>query len=330
MSFFQGFSLDTLLGVISCLLGIAALIIGTKAFHDCKIVKSSLNDRKEFKDSSSDYSQRAAGDIVNNNCDVEALTKLTAATFETSLKAAYSVFEQQAKANLQQILEKAKQLIEEQKSNLAGLTKIDWINIYFESAKNTSDAYMQSVWARVLAKELEIPGSFSFKTLDVLKNMSAEIFQMFEKMLSLQVEGEILQKEIEEKHHLDWTQFLQLSEYGLINLEASQKTITVSPSSTHLQLIGKNYVLTYKNETDVEKQIQYQCYLLSFAAKELMSIVSVSDEEEYAIGFANYVRNYAARISGVTIGLHRVYEITEKPDQPGVYNVNYNTENLLL
>ena len=132
MSFFRGFTLDTLLGCVSCVLGFIALFIGTKAYKKCKIIQSSLNDHKEFNDSSSDHSQRAAGDIINNSCDVEVLTNLTAANFEASLKQAYSVFEQQTSTNLQQIIEQTKQIIQEQKPNIAGLTKIDWINIYFE------------------------------------------------------------------------------------------------------------------------------------------------------------------------------------------------------
>lgn len=75
---------------------------------------------------------------------------------------------------------------------LSGSTKLDWINIYFESAKNAADTYMQNVWAKVLAKELESPGTFGYKTLDVLKNMFRADFILFEKMCSVQVRGAIV------------------------------------------------------------------------------------------------------------------------------------------
>ena len=329
MPFFQGFTLDTLLGSISCILGAVALFVGTKAYKECKVVESSLNDHKEFKDSSSDHSQRAAGDIVNNNCDVEALAKITAANFETTLKQAYSVFEQQAKTNLQQILEQTNQIIQEQKPNLAGLTKVDWINIYFESAKNISDEFMQNIWARVLAKELETPGSFSYKTLDILKNMSSDDFGLFEKMLLLQVEGFVLQKEVESNQHLHWTEFQTLREHGLINLEDSKKTTKIGAHRTNLVLIGEKYVLAIENNNEHESSIQYTGYLLSTAAKEIAQILSIDYSLESALTYARLIKDAVKGIDGVNVCLHLVNKITEKADQPGQYDVNYQIEDLL-
>ncbi len=328
MPFYQGFTLDTLLGSISCLLGIVALFVGGKAYKKCKVVESSLNDQREFNDNSSDHSQRAAGNIVNNNCDVTALTNLTAANFEASLKQAYSVFEEQSKNNLQQILEQTKQIINENKPNLAGLTKVDWINIYFESAKNTSDSYMQNIWANVLAKELEIPGSFSFKTLDILKNMSSDDFRLFERMLMLQVDGFVLQKEVESNQHLHWAEFQRLREHGLINLESSKWTISIKANDYKLVLIGSKYVLRYRNGSNEELSFDYPGYLLSTAAKEIACILSIEYPLEFALIYAGYVKEAAKKTSGITVSLHKVNRITEKTERPGEYNINYFSEEL--
>lgn len=329
MSFYQGFTLDTLLGSLSCILGLIALFMGTKAYKKCKVVESSLNDRKEYNDNSSDHSQRAAGDIVNYNCDVNALTSITSANFEVCLKKAYSHFEQQSRKNLKQIIEKTNRIIQEQKPNIAGLTKLDWINIYFESAKNTSDEYMQNVWAKVLVKEAESPGSFSYKTLDVLKNMSSDVFQLFEKMLLLQVEGFVLQKEVESHQHLQWTEFQILREHGLINLESSKMTTGVNAHANKLELIGRVYVMKITNENDIESSFDYPGYLLSTAAKEIMSILTIDYTIEYASSYARYIKEAARRVPSMTVSLHKVNQITEEHDQPGKYNINYFTEDLL-
>jgi len=307
MPFFQGFTLDTLLGCISCVLGIIALLIGTKAYKECKVFESSLNDRKEFKDNSSDCSQRAAGDIINNTCDVEALTNLTAANFEASLKQAYSVFDQQAKNNLQQILEQTKRIIQEQKPNIAGLTKIDWINIYFESAKNTSDEYMQNIWALVLAKELESPGSFSYKSLDVLKNLSSDDFICFEKLCSLEINGWILQEDIHSKHGLSYLELVKLSEYGLLNMGLTQNTFTISAHSS-INITYKQLLLLLENTTDDEISIAPSVFLLSSVAKELLTVANVSMDEEYAKECAQFL---ASLNNKVKITLHKINYISE-------------------
>jgi Protein of unknown function (DUF2806) len=44
----------------------------------------------------------------------------------------------------------------------------DWIFFHSEKARLVSDQEMQSLWARILAREAERPGSFSKRTLDFL------------------------------------------------------------------------------------------------------------------------------------------------------------------
>ena len=75
--------------------------------------------------------------------DVQALTDLTRENFKVSLNQAYSVFEQKTTDNLHKIIEETHRIIQENKINLGSFTTIDWINLYFENAKTTSDEYMQ-------------------------------------------------------------------------------------------------------------------------------------------------------------------------------------------
>lgn len=316
MSFSRGFTLDTLLGCVSCILGFIALFIGTKAYKKCKIIQSSLNDHKEFNDSSSDHSQRAAGDIINNSCDVEALANLTAANFEASLKQAYSVFEQQTSTNLQQIIEQTKQIIQEQKPNIAGLTKIDWINIYFESAKNTSDVFMQSIWAKLLARELECPGSFSYKTLDVLKNMSSDDFHSFEKLCSLEIEGWIFQEDLHSKYGLSYMELIKLSEYGLLNMGLSQNTYKLAPKDV-INIVYNALLIRLENTSDEEISIQNSVFLLSTVAKELLTIATITTSEEYAKDCVTFLK----RNDRIKVTLHRINYRTEK-------EINFQLENL--
>ena len=116
--------------------------------------------------------QKAVGDIVNNNGDVNALATMTSANFSVALCEAYKTFEKQAEYNLKWVVEETSKIIRENKLNLSDYTKVDWINVYFESAKNAAGTYMQNVWV----KELENPGTFSDKTLCVKKICLKRIF----------------------------------------------------------------------------------------------------------------------------------------------------------
>jgi len=50
----------------------------------------------------------------------------------------------------------------------------DWFVRFFEDAGNISDEKMQEIWAKVLAGEIKQPGSFSLRTLEVLRNLSSD------------------------------------------------------------------------------------------------------------------------------------------------------------
>jgi uncharacterized repeat protein (TIGR03899 family) len=48
----------------------------------------------------------------------------------------------------------------------------DWMNSFFTFAKSVSSEHMQTLWGRVLAKEVGQPGSFSIRSLEILKRMT--------------------------------------------------------------------------------------------------------------------------------------------------------------
>lgn len=305
ITFFKNLNFDRLLSVISCITGIIALFVGSAAYHKCQVYKKSFNDKKELNDNSQDNSQKAGRDIVNNSCDVNSLVTLTSENFDVSLKRAYEHFDQKATDNLYRIIEETKKIIQESKIDFSGYTKVDWINLYFESAKNTSDEYMQNVWARVLAKEIEKPDSFSYKTLDILKSMSSDDFKLFEKMCSLEVENYLLRKgSLYRNHGLSWIDTLKLNEYGLIFLEPSERTYTVPPKGyTHIVYKDK-YLLLMKNELTEEANYKIEARLLSSSALELVKIVNISADNEFIIEFAKELK--ANSPSGLKISLHMV------------------------
>jgi hypothetical protein len=56
----------------------------------------------------------------------------------------------------------------------------DWVARYIESASQVTDETMQELWGRILAGEIKKPGSFSFRTLDVVSNLAQHEAKFFE------------------------------------------------------------------------------------------------------------------------------------------------------
>ena len=310
--FFQGFNFDTLLALISCITGVVALFLGSAAYNQCKIIKNSLNDKKKFEDDSQDHSQRAAGDIINNNgiSDTQlvtittALTTMNSTNFSEALDKAYTRFQEQCDENLKNIIDQTKQVIADNRLQISGYTKIDWIHIYLESAKNASDAYMQNVWAKVLARELAHPGSFSYKTLDVLKNMTADDFKLFEKASALCI-GDLIISDRKFNGYLSWMEKNKLSELGLLSLSETERTYTVSANgNTNMLVASDTLALFLRNNSAAEVSTKFTGHLFTNSAKELMHVAVPMPERQYFLECGKYLRGKCTK--PIILTLHDV------------------------
>ena len=60
----------------------------------------------------------------------------------------------------------------------------DWTARFFNEVQDVSSEEMQSLWAKVLAGEVQRPGSTSIRTLGILKNLDRNTAQLFKKFCS--------------------------------------------------------------------------------------------------------------------------------------------------
>ncbi len=322
--FFSGFTFDTLISIISCVIGAIALIIGSVAYNNCKINKPIIKQKKKFKDNGTDNSQNAGGNIINNGLngtELESITEtfvsITNSNFSQAMDSAYKMFQQQCDNNLEKIMRKTDEIIRDNKYQIAGYSKIDWIHIYFESAKNTSDEYMQNIWAKLLAKELETPDSFSYKTLNVLKNMTSEDFRRFERMCSLITDQFVFSEKEYDEFGISYYDLIKLSEHGLLNMELSQKTVDLNTNEIHAVLCNE-YVIIIQNLTATPINIHYSGYIVTTAAIELNQLVDKTVELNYA---RKIVSELFKKNSKATVSLYRIKSIVNG-------RVDYEKENL--
>ena len=56
----------------------------------------------------------------------------------------------------------------------------DWILRFFNSIENVSDENMQILWAKILSGKIKTPRQYSFRTIDILSNLSKEDCEFIE------------------------------------------------------------------------------------------------------------------------------------------------------
>lgn len=99
----------------------------------------------------------------------------------------------------------------------------DWKRIFFLNAENICDKDLQYLWGKVLAGEVVSPGSYSLRTLEILKNLSKHEAEIFRLACSLAFDdGSIVKPTFDnsnqfEEYGLTFGNLLSLRDAGLLN-----------------------------------------------------------------------------------------------------------------
>jgi uncharacterized repeat protein (TIGR03899 family) len=100
----------------------------------------------------------------------------------------------------------------------------DWTTRFFNTAENISDEEMQNLWGRILAGEIKQPKSFSLRTLELLKNLSKQEAEVFNKFAQLKITNYdthfVLNTDrayLERNFGITFSDILLLTELGLIS-----------------------------------------------------------------------------------------------------------------
>jgi Protein of unknown function (DUF2806) len=195
----------------------------------------------------------------------------------------------------------------------------DWINRFFEIAENISTEDLQYLWGKILAGEIQKPGSFSLRTLETLRNMSRQeaenfcrlgqyIFRHKDMALYLNPSSSFFEQESTS----DLVNFFALKDAGIISSN-TLSAFPFEPSSAGdiSQLIYGDRVLLYEYDEDgnnmevlteihedsgfreVQNSSMYRTYscnigILTKAGSELLKLVSIQPDIEY-IEYIEYI-----------------------------------------
>ena len=198
----------------------------------------------------------------------------------------------------------------------------DWTARFFYNIKDISSSEMQLIWGKILTGEIVKPGSFSLRTLDIIRNISkreAEAFQSIQPFtisdgshLFLPTDHELL-----EKYKIPYQSILLLDECGLINSDGfniisfSVNCDTINAVFTH------EYILKISTNTKELKEVKLNTYMLSTAAKELQTVLSFTTNYDYLCDYADNIckKNHA------TVNIHKVTAYDKR-----IGTISYNHE----
>lgn len=190
-------------------------------------------------------------------------------------------------ANLDSIVHMAIGLISDNESVNSKKVGQDWATRFVNYAEQVSEEEMQAAWAKVLSQEVSKPGSFSLRTLDVLRNMSKEEAETFMKLshFVLRNNNESFLPNIRgardflERFDVTYDDLLKMEEVGLIN--ASPDLVgTFESNDNNVALLHSDVALVFTFE-NVKPIVSIGMFVLTKAGRELLRIIETKRNDDY-------------------------------------------------
>lgn len=220
--------------------------------------------------------------------------------------AAISIIEKEARRikTKKQIVEKASSIKSEDEFVSEEKPGDDWVTRFFNTVEDITEDSLQNLWAQILAGEVKRPGSFSLRTLDVLRNMTKEDAELYSRTVgSYCYDGYIL---TEAQYGISLEDRIALSEMGLLSPDELTRTITITQEK-QLNRLNERYALFLTRDTSIPIDVKFECRSLTKAGRELLQLVDKKDCFEL---FA-YVADKFKNVGVSSVDLHKIKEWKE-------------------
>lgn len=267
--------------------------------------------------------------FLRNNTATKEFEKVKAGKLgevaEDLLKTGKMTYTEYYKANnFLKIAEKAdKEYSKIPHSKKADRYNFDWFVRFYEAAGNISNEQMQSIWAKILAGEISKPNTYSLRTIEVLKNLSQQEAELFEKICSHCIcTGSNLFLPHYDKYletcQISFGEILCLSELGLISSDSMlvlKMPIDMTPG---ILFINRDLLITVSANDENNKVLEIRQFPLTGVGKELSTLVAGSTTDDEFITFAKEINTNES----ISIAVHRLVSIEGNV-------IKYNSANLL-
>lgn len=190
----------------------------------------------------------------------------------------------------------------------------DWTARFFNEVQDVSSEEMQLLWAKVLAGEVERPGTTSIKTLDILKNLDKATASLFKILCSVCVSIKLDGKTFIDARvpslggnagtnalnnfGLDFGNLNVLNEHGLIISDYNswydiQSSIGISLGDNRVLYIpihfqNRYWILVAKTQRKLGKQFKLSGVALTKSGQELSKIVNIEPIQKFTQDLINY------------------------------------------
>lgn len=162
----------------------------------------------------------------------------------------------------------------------------DWLNRFLNVSQDVSEEQMQEVWGKVLAGEVNNPGSFSLRSLELLKNLSQEEAELFRKYVQYRVTVDddyfyVFPNNICNYGARDkkWSSSVVLRELRLI--QQGIYTITFDLSKDKLLKFSYGGQQFFVHSKEIKDEMNMDCFPFTSSGAELSNLIEICPVPKY-------------------------------------------------
>jgi len=201
----------------------------------------------------------------------------------------------------------------------------DWFLRFFEASSTITNEEMKDLWGQVLAGEINQIANFSLRTIETLRNLSANEAKLFKKIAQMVLfDSQAMscvfatnttdEDDYNAKYGVPVQEYQDLLDCGIlstspINMEV-QASITVFNGSLALHLAKKE---------DAQEPFRYRVFTLTQAGRQLLPIVDGVAKDDYLLALGKLLKRKNA--DNLQVSMYKIISI----DEEGL-DIDYETD----
>lgn len=163
----------------------------------------------------------------------------------------------------------------------------DWFVRFYETVGNVSDNDVQNVWARILAGEIECPGTYSLRTLEKLKNLSRKEAEVFTKIASLSFRSSNIRfifkyDKLLEEYNISLENILEMEDCGLM----CSQTLFIEEKlgkDEKSNFLANNIAVCVINKLESEEKYCIPIFKFTSSGMQLLNAIKIDYNENFII-----------------------------------------------
>jgi len=178
----------------------------------------------------------------------------------------------------------------------------DWLHRWRESAGQVSAEELQALWGKILAGELKSPGSYSYRLLDFIRNLTRDEAALIEKIAGFVINGSIAREPetLLESEGITFDMLLSLQELGVVagveSLGMANRFDSVSPEK-FVRLLLCNGKGLFVEHDDKFKTLELGAYIVTSLGKQVMGLGKFSPSESYLRAVGKSIKQKGYKVS---------------------------------